>query len=136
MYCCGPCSVYAIKQGNVGLGYDGPFIFAEVNADKVHWTMEGRGHDKHVKSIDKHRYICQVIVDYTGFSEKLVRLIDGPSSESCVHSGVHKFGYKLMKKTTRSRPLSHIEYLAVSCVNSVLNFMNSRFAIQWALDAF
>ena len=31
--------VSAIREGNVQLGYDGPFIFAEVNADKVHWCQ-------------------------------------------------------------------------------------------------
>lgn len=39
VYCAGPCSLHAIKQGNVSLPYDAPFIFAEVNADKVHWIL-------------------------------------------------------------------------------------------------
>ncbi|XP_043987829.1 protein-glutamine gamma-glutamyltransferase 2-like isoform X2 [Gambusia affinis] len=33
VFCCGPASLYAIKEGEVGLKYDTPFIFAEVNAD-------------------------------------------------------------------------------------------------------
>lgn len=40
-YCCGPSSVKAIKRGDVLRPYDSPFIFAEVNADKVYWRYNG-----------------------------------------------------------------------------------------------
>ncbi|KAK5599963.1 hypothetical protein CRENBAI_012992 [Crenichthys baileyi] len=33
VFCCGPASLRAIKEGEVGMKYDTPFIFAEVNAD-------------------------------------------------------------------------------------------------------
>lgn len=33
MYCCGPVPVRAIKEGQLQLKYDAPFVFAEVNAD-------------------------------------------------------------------------------------------------------
>ena len=36
---CGPAPVKAIKAGLVYLPYDAKFIFAEVNGDKVHWTV-------------------------------------------------------------------------------------------------
>ncbi|XP_072268374.1 protein-glutamine gamma-glutamyltransferase 4 [Pyxicephalus adspersus] len=36
---CGPCSLKAIREGIVYLPYDGKFLFAEVNADKVHWLV-------------------------------------------------------------------------------------------------
>lgn len=39
VYCAGPASVEAIKNGLVHLPYDGPFIFAEVNADRIHWIQ-------------------------------------------------------------------------------------------------
>ncbi|PVD21176.1 hypothetical protein C0Q70_19343 [Pomacea canaliculata] len=39
VYCCGPASVRAIREGEVNLPYDGPFVFAEVNADKVYWRL-------------------------------------------------------------------------------------------------
>lgn len=29
----------AIKEGHVYLNYDVPFIFAEVNGDRVHWVV-------------------------------------------------------------------------------------------------
>ncbi len=37
VYQCGPSPVAAIQQGRVGVGYDTPFIFAEVNADRCKW---------------------------------------------------------------------------------------------------
>ncbi|XP_077461034.1 protein-glutamine gamma-glutamyltransferase 2-like isoform X2 [Stigmatopora argus] len=39
-YRCGPCPVKAIKEGNMGVKYDAPFIFAEVNADIIYWIMK------------------------------------------------------------------------------------------------
>ncbi|KAM8967046.1 protein-glutamine gamma-glutamyltransferase 4 [Pelodytes ibericus] len=48
---CGPCSVTAIRNGEVYLPYDGKFVFAEVNADKVHWL---------VKEIDGEEEITQL----------------------------------------------------------------------------
>ncbi|CAO2579171.1 Protein-glutamine gamma-glutamyltransferase Z [Lemmus lemmus] len=41
LFCCGPASVKAIKEGDVHLPYDTPFVFAEVNADEVVWLFEG-----------------------------------------------------------------------------------------------
>ncbi|XP_053572579.1 protein-glutamine gamma-glutamyltransferase E-like [Bombina bombina] len=38
IYRCGPTSVNAVKQGDVHLGYDTPFVFSEVNADRVSWV--------------------------------------------------------------------------------------------------
>uniref|UniRef100_A0A8C4XB87 Protein-glutamine gamma-glutamyltransferase 2 n=1 Tax=Erpetoichthys calabaricus TaxID=27687 RepID=A0A8C4XB87_ERPCA len=34
-YCCGPVPVRAIKEGELTVKYDAPFVFAEVNADEV-----------------------------------------------------------------------------------------------------
>ncbi|CAE1321059.1 TGM1 [Acanthosepion pharaonis] len=36
---CGPAPLKAIKEGQVYLLYDIPFIFAEVNGDRVYWTV-------------------------------------------------------------------------------------------------
>uniref|UniRef100_A0A3P9QH46 Protein-glutamine gamma-glutamyltransferase 2 n=1 Tax=Poecilia reticulata TaxID=8081 RepID=A0A3P9QH46_POERE len=36
LFCCGPASVTAIRNGEVDLKYDVPFVFAEVNADSVY----------------------------------------------------------------------------------------------------
>lgn len=37
VYCCGPASVRAIKEGELTLQYDVPFLYAEVNADVVEY---------------------------------------------------------------------------------------------------
>uniref|UniRef100_A0A4W6DDJ8 protein-glutamine gamma-glutamyltransferase n=1 Tax=Lates calcarifer TaxID=8187 RepID=A0A4W6DDJ8_LATCA len=42
-FCCGPCPVTAIKEGNLGVKYDAPFVFAEVNADIIHWIVQSDG---------------------------------------------------------------------------------------------
>ncbi|XP_061826241.1 protein-glutamine gamma-glutamyltransferase 2-like [Nerophis lumbriciformis] len=42
-YCCGPCPVTAIKEGNLGVKFDAPFIFAEVNADIIKWMVRKDG---------------------------------------------------------------------------------------------
>jgi len=37
---CGPASLEAVRRGDVGLSYDAPFVFAEVNADVMHWRRD------------------------------------------------------------------------------------------------
>uniref|UniRef100_A0A3B3XGK3 protein-glutamine gamma-glutamyltransferase n=1 Tax=Poecilia mexicana TaxID=48701 RepID=A0A3B3XGK3_9TELE len=41
VFCCGPAPVAAILNGDVDLKYDVPFVFAEVNADRVTWLVKG-----------------------------------------------------------------------------------------------
>lgn len=41
MFRCGPASVAAIKRGEVRKPYDGPFVYSEVNADKLYWYYRG-----------------------------------------------------------------------------------------------
>lgn len=49
-FCCGPCPVVAIKEGNLGVKYDAPFIFAEVNADIIYWFVQKDGQRQKVIS--------------------------------------------------------------------------------------
>ncbi|XP_028622904.1 protein-glutamine gamma-glutamyltransferase 5 isoform X3 [Grammomys surdaster] len=41
LYCCGPASVKAIKEGEVDLNYDTRFAFSMVNADCTSWLVYG-----------------------------------------------------------------------------------------------
>lgn len=41
LYCCGPASVKAIKEGEVNFNYDTPFAFSMVNADCMSWLVYG-----------------------------------------------------------------------------------------------
>ncbi|KAL6107535.1 tgm1 [Pungitius sinensis] len=42
-YCCGPASLAAIRNGQVFLKHDSPFVFAEVNSDKIYWQRKADG---------------------------------------------------------------------------------------------
>ncbi|XP_062860403.1 protein-glutamine gamma-glutamyltransferase 2 [Trichomycterus rosablanca] len=43
IYCCGPCPVQAVRDGEVGMKYDAAFVFSEVNADLVCWIVISDG---------------------------------------------------------------------------------------------
>ncbi|XP_073539966.1 protein-glutamine gamma-glutamyltransferase E-like [Phyllobates terribilis] len=49
LYRLGPCSVKAIKEGDVDLPYDAPFVFAELNADVRDWLVSAEGPKKKTK---------------------------------------------------------------------------------------
>ncbi|XP_073539969.1 protein-glutamine gamma-glutamyltransferase E-like isoform X2 [Phyllobates terribilis] len=49
LYRLGPCSVKAIKEGDVDLPYDAPFVFAELNADVTDWLVSAEGPKKKTK---------------------------------------------------------------------------------------
>ncbi|OCT62788.1 protein-glutamine gamma-glutamyltransferase 5 [Xenopus laevis] len=42
-YCCGPAPVKAVKEGDLDVNYDVPFVYAEVNGDVVHWVVNENG---------------------------------------------------------------------------------------------
>ncbi|XP_070276153.1 protein-glutamine gamma-glutamyltransferase E [Myotis yumanensis] len=57
---CGPASVVAVREGDVNLDFDMPFIFAEVNADRITWIYDARRNTQKQNSSDTNtigRYI-------------------------------------------------------------------------------
>ncbi|XP_027722905.1 protein-glutamine gamma-glutamyltransferase 2 [Vombatus ursinus] len=50
IYCCGPASVKAIKNGDVNTKYDAPFVFAEINADVVEWIKKNNGNTERLRT--------------------------------------------------------------------------------------
>uniref|UniRef100_A0A672YBQ1 protein-glutamine gamma-glutamyltransferase n=1 Tax=Sphaeramia orbicularis TaxID=375764 RepID=A0A672YBQ1_9TELE len=52
-FCCGPCPVTAIKEGNLAAKYDAPFIFAEVNADIISWIVKRNGQRQKIRVDDQ-----------------------------------------------------------------------------------
>ncbi|XP_025047780.1 protein-glutamine gamma-glutamyltransferase 5-like [Alligator sinensis] len=46
LYCCGPASVKAIKEGELHLSYDTPFVFSMVNVYRVVWLIYGARKEK------------------------------------------------------------------------------------------
>ncbi|KAM8945854.1 protein-glutamine gamma-glutamyltransferase 5-like [Pelodytes ibericus] len=45
-YCCGPAPVKAVKEGDVDVAFDVPFVFTEVNGDVVHWILQENGTER------------------------------------------------------------------------------------------
>ena len=52
LYQCGPCPVAALKEGDILVAYDAPFIYAEVNSDYLVWKKFTQL-EKILKKIDK-----------------------------------------------------------------------------------
>uniref|UniRef100_A0A8C3XF74 protein-glutamine gamma-glutamyltransferase n=1 Tax=Cyanoderma ruficeps TaxID=181631 RepID=A0A8C3XF74_9PASS len=50
IYQCGPASTKAIKEGDVNLDYDSPFVFAAVNADCVTWIRYSKKRKERIHS--------------------------------------------------------------------------------------
>lgn len=50
-YRCGPASLAAVRSGQVYLKYDAPFVFAEVNSDKIYWqrNLDGTFSQIHIE---------------------------------------------------------------------------------------
>ncbi|OWF54544.1 protein-glutamine gamma-glutamyltransferase K-like isoform X1 [Mizuhopecten yessoensis] len=55
VFTCGPASVKAIRDGELYLGFDAKFLFAEVNGTRVHWTVDAEGN---MEPIEEERDIA------------------------------------------------------------------------------
>ncbi|UYV76240.1 F13A1 [Cordylochernes scorpioides] len=53
IYRVGPTPVLAVRRGEIGLQYDCQFVFAEVNADIVHWRV---GDDRRPEKLSTNKY--------------------------------------------------------------------------------
>ncbi|KAM5245853.1 protein-glutamine gamma-glutamyltransferase E [Ctenodactylus gundi] len=49
---CGPASVIAVREGDVDKNFDMPFIYAEVNADRITWIYNGSNGSQKQNSVD------------------------------------------------------------------------------------
>ncbi|XP_061432057.1 LOW QUALITY PROTEIN: protein-glutamine gamma-glutamyltransferase 2-like [Lethenteron reissneri] len=58
VFCCGPAPVNAVRKGQVALGYETPFVFAEVNADVVMWSVAADGRRTRMSCITDHVGRC------------------------------------------------------------------------------
>lgn len=50
VYCCGPAPVLAVKEGDLAINYDVPFVFAEVNADVIYYVEQKDGTVRQTKN--------------------------------------------------------------------------------------
>ncbi|XP_013396811.1 protein-glutamine gamma-glutamyltransferase K-like, partial [Lingula anatina] len=93
IYCSGPCSVNALRDGVITLPYDGPFIFAEVNADKVHYIQKSNGEFRSVIQKDiVGKRISTRLPD--GFARRAVvgSIIDDPDRHDITSQYKHTEG--------------------------------------------
>ena len=49
---CGPASVIAVREGDVDQDFDMPFVFAEVNADRITWIYNSANNSKKQNYVD------------------------------------------------------------------------------------
>ncbi|CAL8357357.1 unnamed protein product [Lota lota] len=110
MFRCGPCPLKAIKEGDLDVKYDAPFIFAEVNADIIDWEIRPDGRRQQLSS--NHTKVGKNISTkspYSGEREDITlqykypegsakerevynkagRRISGPEGEEESNTGVH-----------------------------------------------
>lgn len=68
VYCCGPCPVKAVRDGDVGMKYDAAFVFSEVNANLVTWIVYPDGQRSQVslnqKTVGRNISTKSVYGDY------------------------------------------------------------------------
>ncbi|KAJ1123934.1 hypothetical protein NDU88_002401 [Pleurodeles waltl] len=74
LFRCGPTSVKAVKEGDIQLRYDAPFVFAEVNADRTNWVYYGPDRKERVHS-DTY-YIGQMMSTKAVGSDERVDITD------------------------------------------------------------
>ncbi|KAM8917241.1 protein-glutamine gamma-glutamyltransferase E isoform 2-T2 [Spinachia spinachia] len=70
VYCCGPCPVGAVLNGDTHLKYDVPFVFAEVNADCIDWLVMADGSMMNI-STDTRRVGQNISTKAVGSTERV-----------------------------------------------------------------
>lgn len=84
-FCCGPCPVTAIKEGNLAVKYDAPFVFAEVNADITYWMVQKDGQKKKIRvdqsSVGRNISTKSVYGDYREDVTLLYKYPEGSQKE-------------------------------------------------------
>lgn len=95
-YCCGPAPVKAIKEGELRLNYDIPFVFAEVNADVVYWVLQKDGSRKktiHSSTVGKNMSTKSVGKDTR---EDITHNYKYPEGMCCLSEDVLRDGCQLV----------------------------------------
>lgn len=102
-YCCGPCPVAAIKEGNLSVKYDAPFIFAEVNSDIIMWIVRHDGQRQKIsvdeRSVGKNISTKSVWGDYREDVTQHYKYPEGSKKEREVYE-------KAKQRVTATAPTS------------------------------
>ncbi|ESO92905.1 hypothetical protein LOTGIDRAFT_120391, partial [Lottia gigantea] len=93
---CGPAPLKAIREGHVYLNYDVPFIFSEVNGDRIYWKVK-EDKSMEVCNVDSHSIGKCISTKAIGKPDRhdithLYKHNEGRAEERRVVSFVHKFG--------------------------------------------
>uniref|UniRef100_A0A3P9HDZ9 protein-glutamine gamma-glutamyltransferase n=1 Tax=Oryzias latipes TaxID=8090 RepID=A0A3P9HDZ9_ORYLA len=112
VFCCGPCPVTAIKEGNLQVKYDAPFVFAEVNADITHWRVLPNGQRQKVyvdqKSVGRKISTKSV---YGDFREDLTVLYKYPEGSKEERTVFQKAGRRVTQSTNESAEPPQLQLL-------------------------
>ncbi|CAL9697156.1 unnamed protein product [Knipowitschia caucasica] len=111
-FCCGPCPVTAIKEGNLSVKYDAPFIFAEVNADIVEWMVRTDGQKQKIRvdarSVGKYISTKSVFGDFREDVTHNYKYSEGSIEERDVYN---KAGRRTPVPTIENSGLDNLEMI-------------------------
>uniref|UniRef100_A0A8C2CU02 Protein-glutamine gamma-glutamyltransferase K n=1 Tax=Cyprinus carpio TaxID=7962 RepID=A0A8C2CU02_CYPCA len=97
-YRCGPTPVSAVRNGQVDLKFDTPFVFAEVNSDRIYWQKkpDGSFSQVHVEknSIGQHISTKAVGSDTRMDITHLYKYPEGSEEERIAVETASRFGSK------------------------------------------
>ncbi|XP_013398584.1 protein-glutamine gamma-glutamyltransferase K isoform X1 [Lingula anatina] len=99
---CGPAPLSAIKAGNVYYNYDTPFVFAEVNGDRIHWEVKKDGSMECIY-IEKYKVGRFISTKAVGSNERedltsAYKFKEGSDAERAAVRHAFKFGSRREQK--------------------------------------
>nr|XP_021325485.1 transglutaminase 1 isoform X1 [Danio rerio]XP_021325486.1 transglutaminase 1 isoform X1 [Danio rerio] len=95
-YRCGPTPVSAVRSGQVNLRFDTPFVFAEVNSDKIYWQRNADGSFRQV-SVEKNSIGQRISTKAVGSDTRvdithLYKYPEGSEEERIAVESASRFG--------------------------------------------
>uniref|UniRef100_A0A8C1YYE0 Protein-glutamine gamma-glutamyltransferase K n=1 Tax=Cyprinus carpio TaxID=7962 RepID=A0A8C1YYE0_CYPCA len=97
-YRCGPTSVSAVRNGQVDLKFDTPFVFAEVNSDRIYWQKKTDGSFSQVR-VEKNTIGQSISTKAVGSDARvdithLYKYPEGSAEERIAVERASRFGTK------------------------------------------
>ncbi|TRY58556.1 hypothetical protein DNTS_021863 [Danionella cerebrum] len=98
LYRCGPTPVAAVRSGLVQFKYDTPFVFAEVNSDKIYWQRNADGSFRQI-NVEKNSIGKCISTKAVGSDERvditdLYKYPEGSEEERIAVEMASRFGSK------------------------------------------
>uniref|UniRef100_A0A8C2DJ03 Protein-glutamine gamma-glutamyltransferase K n=1 Tax=Cyprinus carpio TaxID=7962 RepID=A0A8C2DJ03_CYPCA len=97
-YRCGPTSIFAVRNGQVTLKFDTPFVFAEVNSDRIYWQKKTDGSFSQVR-VEKNTIGQSISTKAVGSDARvdithLYKYPEGSAEERIAVERASRFGTK------------------------------------------